>query len=137
MLAAVLSNHGLKADVLPHRAISAGEIVELAGTKARLVWISYLGFGCGPAQIRYVVRRLRRILPAGTTILVAYWEREETGEAVDTLLELVRADAYTTSLHQAVEICFEVATGARGDKTVGAPAPRRTSKGHGPKPQPV
>ena len=145
MLAAVLSKRGLKAQVLPHGAISAGEITELAATKAKLVCISYLGFGSGPAQIRYVVRRLRRILPAGTRIVVAYWEREETGETVDTLLELVRADAYATSLRQAVDICLEAATGQGGmdegaapaakpaSKSKSAPARRRASA----KPQPV
>lgn len=113
MLAAALSKRGLKSEVLPHSAISAGEITELADTKARLVCISYLGFGSGPAQIRYLVRRLRRILPVGTTILVAYWERDEDSDAVDGLLELVRADAFASSLRQAVEICVRAATGER------------------------
>lgn len=136
MLAAVLSKRGLKADVLPHSAISASEITGLSERRAKLVCISYLGFGSGPAQIRYLVRRLRRILPAGTTILVAYWERDETRETVDSLLELVRADAYATSLPQAVETCVALATGERG---VDAPAPAPKAAGERPaeaKPQP-
>lgn len=151
MLAAVLSKRGLNADVLPASAVSTGHIAALSSTSAKLVCLSYLGFGNGPAQIRYLVRRLRRTLPAGTMILVAYWDREEDSEAVSALLELVRADAYATTLHQAVEICFETATGERIADAAGssplrpvaqpkappAAKPAQTGTPKGRKPQPA
>ncbi len=82
MLAEVLKKRGLGAKALAPEAISAGHIASLAGTEAKLVCLSYLGLGTGPAHIRYLVRRLRRILPQGTLILVCYWT-EEGNKAVD------------------------------------------------------
>ena len=112
MLAAVLEKRGLEAESLGPDTISAGHITALANTKAKLVCLSYLGLGTGPAHIRYLARRLKRILPEGTMILVAYWDREEDTEGVKALLELVRADAYATTLHEAADACVQAATGA-------------------------
>ncbi len=81
MLAAVLAKRGLGAKALPPEEISAGHITTLASTKAKAVCLSYLGLGAGPAHIRYLVRRLRRILPKGTLILVAYWHEEDDAHA--------------------------------------------------------
>jgi predicted PurR-regulated permease PerM len=110
MLAAVLAKRGLGATSLPPEAIEPGHIASLATTKARLVCLSYLGLGTSPAQIRYLVRRLRRILPKDVAILVAYWD-EDDANAVRHLKETTEADAYATSLHGAVDLCIEVATG--------------------------
>lgn len=112
MLAAVLEKRGLRAEALPPETISAGHITSLANTKVKLVCLSYLGLGTGPAHIRYLVRRLRRILPEGVTILVAYWDKEEDTEGVKALLDMVRADAYVTTLQEAVDVCVDAATGA-------------------------
>jgi predicted PurR-regulated permease PerM len=124
MLAEVLKKRGLGAHVLPPEAISAAHIASLAGTEAKLVCLSYLGMGTGPAHIRYLVRRLRRILPGGTFILVCFWADESDSEAVKALLATAEADAYAISLQEAVEICIEVATGKRkGGEVVEEPAP--------------
>jgi hypothetical protein len=73
--------------------------------------LSYLGIGSGPAQIRYLVRRLRRILPEGTLIVVAYWSRSADAEQVGAFLESTRADAYVTTLQEALDVCVNAATG--------------------------
>ena len=65
MLAGVLQRYGLKARAMPSEAISAGHIVSLETSKAKLVCLSYLGTSSSAAQLRYLVRRLRRILPEG------------------------------------------------------------------------
>ena len=111
MLAEVLKKRGLGAKALPPEAISAAHIASLASTEAKLVCLSYLGMGTGPAHIRYLVRRLRRILPEGTSILVCFWADESDGAAVKALLATGEADAYATSLHEAVEICVKAAKG--------------------------
>ncbi|MEZ5875559.1 MAG: hypothetical protein R3D30_12310 [Hyphomicrobiales bacterium] len=117
MLAEVLTKRGLGAKALGPEAISAGHITSLHNTEAKLVCLSYLGLGTGPAHIRYLVRRLRRILPEGTLILVAYWDEEEDTPAVKALLELVEADGYATSLSEASEFCVKAATGKLEPKT--------------------
>ena len=116
MLVAVLAKRGLGAKALPPDEISAGHITTLATTKAKAVCLSYLGLGSGPAHIRYLVRRLRRILPQGTLILVAYWHADGDAQAMESLKETTQADAYATTLHEAVETILKAAT-------TGAPAP--------------
>jgi hypothetical protein len=77
--------------------------------------------------IRYVVRRLRRILPTGTKILVCYWNDEGNKAATKAMLETAEADAYATSLYEAVELCIKAAKGALksedADRAVGKPTP--------------
>ncbi len=111
MLAAVVAKRGIGAEALPPEDISPGHITALSSTRAKLVCLSYLGIGSGPAQIRYLVRRLRRILPEGTLIVVAYWSRGADAEQVGAFLESTRADAYVTTLQDAVDVCVQAATG--------------------------
>ena len=109
MLAGLLNKHGLKARVAESEAISAGNIVSLEAAKAKLVCLSFLGIGSSPAQVRYLVRRLRRILPSGCMILVGYWADDAAGAPVKALKETAEADAYATSLHEAAEIAVDAA----------------------------
>ena len=111
MLARLLSKRGLGAEALPPSAVAVGNIETLASATAKLVCLSYLGFGGGPVQIRYAVRRLRRILPEGTLIVVAYWVGDGEEDTAAKMLDVVQADAYASSLHEAVSICEKAATG--------------------------
>jgi hypothetical protein len=111
ILAEVLNKRGLATNALPAEAISAGHIASLANTEAKLVCLSYLGLGAGPALIRYVVRRLRRILPQGTLIVVCYWNEEGNKAATKAMLETAEADAYAITLPEAVELCVKAAKG--------------------------
>ena len=111
ILAEVLKKRGLGAKALDPDAISAGHIASLAKTEAKLVCLSYLGLGAGPALIRYVVRRLRRILPQGTAIVVCYWHDEGNKAATKAMLETAEADGYATTLPEAVELCVKAAKG--------------------------
>ena len=123
MLAEALKKRGLGAKALAPEAISAAHIASLAGTEAKLVCLSYLGLGTGPATIRYLVRRLRRILPAGTTILVGYWAEDPTAASVKALAATAEADASATSLHEAVELCVKAAKGELAGKELSKAEP--------------
>jgi hypothetical protein len=109
MLAGLLSKHGLKARVAESETISAGNIVSLEAAKAKLVCLSFLGIGGSSAQVRYLVRRLRRILPSGSIILVGCWTDDAAGAPVKALKETAEADAYATSFHEAAEIAVDAA----------------------------
>ncbi len=109
ILAGLLKKHGLKARLVESEAISAGHIVSLDAAKTKLVCLSFLGIGSSPAQDRYLVRRLRRILPSGCRILVGYWAADAAGAPVKALEETAEADAYATSLQQASEIAVNAA----------------------------
>jgi predicted PurR-regulated permease PerM len=132
VLAEVLKKRGIGASSLGPKAISAGHITSLANTEAKLIALSYLGLGTGPAHIRYLVRRLRRILPQGTLILVCFWAEEPGAPSVKVLLATTEADAYATSLSEAVDICLAAAKGElNGESTQAAPATKDKSVAQG------
>lgn len=109
MLAQLLRKHNLGCRVAPHDAASREYISALDIAGVALVCISYLEISGSPAHLRYLVRRLRGRLPAGTPILVGLWQTEDEVLHDDALQSLVGADHYTTSLREAVETCVRVA----------------------------
>jgi AI-2E family transporter len=123
MLAGVLQRQGLKARAAPSEAISAGQIISLGGSKTKLACLSYIGAGAGAAHVRYLVRRLRRILPAGATVIVGYWGGEGSTASLKALQATAEADAYATTLREAALICIEA---ARGEAPPEAETPRGT-----------
>ena len=110
MLAGLLKKHGLEAQALEHEAISEGGIISLeAGVK--LVCLSYLSLGASKAHVRYLVRRLRRILPHAK-IVIGYWG-DNPAAVVKELSEIAGADGFATSLHEATEIIIDLARAAK------------------------
>ena len=105
MLAGLLKKHGLQAQTLDHEAIADGRIVSLEAT-VKLVCLSCLTLSLSTAHIRYLVRRLRQILPH-SKIVIGYWT--ETSSAIKTLGEIAEADGYATSLDEAGEIIIDFA----------------------------
>ena len=109
MLAGVLEKHGLKARVIESEEVSAGNVVSLDSSKAKLIFVSALGTSA--SQIRYLVRRLRRILPEGATIAIGCWAEEKGSSGYKALVATAEADAYATSIREAAEICVSAARG--------------------------
>jgi predicted PurR-regulated permease PerM len=117
MLAGVLQRQGLKARSLPSDAISAAHIVSLEASKTKLVCLSYFGASAHAAHVRYLVRRLRRILPEGATVLVGFWADEGGGAALKALQATADADAYATTLKEAARLCVDAARGHEDAKS--------------------
>jgi predicted PurR-regulated permease PerM len=109
MLAGVLQRQGLKARAVPSEAMSAGHVISLGESKAKLACLSYIGAGASAAHVRYLVRRLRRILPAGATVLVGYWGGEGSAGSLKALQATAEADAYATTLREAALFAIEAA----------------------------
>lgn len=120
MLAGVLARYGLKVTVLGD-ALSPGSIVSLESSKTKLVCLSYLAGGGGETQIRYLVRRLKRLLPEGALILVGYWTGDAEAGAFKAVEKTAEADAYATNLTDAAEICLKVAQGQALEEGKSAP----------------
>jgi predicted PurR-regulated permease PerM len=108
MLAQLLRKHNLGSRVAAHEAASREHIAALNIEGVAMVCISYLEISGSPAHLRYLVRRLRGRLPAGTPILVGLWQTEDEVLHDHALQSLVGADHYTTSLREAVETCVLV-----------------------------
>jgi predicted PurR-regulated permease PerM len=109
MLSGILLKHGLKSRAVPGAEISGGNIVALEATKAKLICLSCLGTSA--SQIRYLVRRLRRILPEGAQVVVGDWTEERDSSVFKAVEATADADAYATSLREAAEICLDAARG--------------------------
>ena len=120
MLAGVLARYGLKVTVLGD-ALSAGTMVSLESKETKLVCLSYLAAGGGETQIRYLVRRLRRLLPEGAIILIGYWTGDAEGSAFRAVEQTAEADAYATSLTDAAEFCLKAAQGQLPEEEKTAP----------------
>jgi AI-2E family transporter len=117
LLSELLEKLGLKPRVLGSEAISAGHIVSLDVTDARLICLSYMSIGPSPAHVRYLIRRLRGIIPAGCIILVGYWIAGANG-TIKALEKTAGADAYATSLKQAAEIIINAARTPAAEKRI-------------------
>ncbi|WP_409564655.1 AI-2E family transporter [Methylobacterium sp. J-067] len=118
MLAQLLRKHGLGARVTSYQSASREGIRELDLSGVAMVCISYLDITGNPSHLRYLLERLKRKAP-GVPVLVGLWP---TGEKVLTDAALGRevgADAYVSSLREAVDACLKVAAGSSPGK--GAP----------------
>ncbi len=109
MLAQVLGKHGLGAAVVPHEAVERGRVNTLDVSGVAMVCISYLEISGSPAHLRYLLRRLRQRLPPGSPILVGLWPAEEAVLKDPQIQKQVGANHYTSSLHEAVVACLDVA----------------------------
>ena len=108
MLAQLLRKHGLGAQAVGYEAVSRDRIRDLDLTGVAMICISYLDISGSPAHLRYLLERLKRRAPH-VTVLVGLWP---VGEKVLTDAALGRqigADAYASSLRQAVEACLKAA----------------------------
>jgi predicted PurR-regulated permease PerM len=124
MLAELLIKRGLGAEAEGPKAISAGNITSLQQTEAKILCLSYFGLEESPAHIRYLILRLRRILPENCTILVGCWACDETGgRALAELQAAAGADAYAITLGEAVDFCLEAAKAASGETPSTKPIP--------------
>ena len=116
MLAQLLEKRGIAARVVVHAATSRAAIGALDVGGVAMACVSCLELSGSPSHLRYLLRRLRRRLPPEVPVLVGVWPAEDAILADERLRKAVGADYYTTSLHDAVEACLDVARKARADE---------------------
>jgi predicted PurR-regulated permease PerM len=121
MLASLIRKSGLQAREMDSDAISPAHIVSFDAIKAKLVSLTYLGMAGRPAHIRYLIQRLRRILPRDCMILLSYLG-EDANAAMKALKATAEADAYASSLGETVETIVNLA------RSVGTVIPLRAEK---------
>ena len=121
MLAQLLRKHGLGAQVTPYQSASREGIRDLDLSGVAMVCISYLDITGNPSHLRYLLERLKRRVP-GIPVLVGLWP---VGEKILTDAALGRevgADAYVSSLREAVDACLAVASGSAPGMSSSEPA---------------
>ena len=105
LLAQLLRKHGLGAQVVGFESASRGQIGQLPVGSVAMVCISYLEISGNPSHLRYLLARLRSRLP-NAKILVGLWPAEDKVLSDDALRRQIGSDFYTSSLHDAVEVCL-------------------------------
>jgi hypothetical protein len=118
MLAELLRKHGLGARGAGYEADSRDRIRDLDLTGVAMVCISYLDITGNPAHLRYLLERLKRRAP-DIPVLVGLWPVGEKVLTDASVGRQVGADAYASSLRQAVETCLAAAS-ATQDSTAQA-----------------
>jgi predicted PurR-regulated permease PerM len=124
MLSQLLEKHGIGARCEPREALATANIFRLETTGVLMVCLSYLDTS-RLAEMRYLVRRVRRKLP-NALILAGFWRLpnnpvDENDRLGKDFQSSVGADLYATSLRQAVDLCIEVAR-IKGDAPTSADA---------------
>ena len=108
MLAQLLGKHGIGARPTSYEAVSRGQIGMLDTRGVAMICISYLEITGNPAHLRYLLERLKYRLPRAP-VLVGLWPAEDAVVKDVRLRKELGADYYTSSLHEAVDICVEAA----------------------------
>ena len=111
MLAQLLEKHGVGAWTQPFEDISNPKTMRIGMTDSPLVFLSYFGTTSKPAPVRYLVRRLKRIMP-NAKFMVGFWMLGDDRKKVEEWTHAVGADYGVTSLRQATAAIVAEASGA-------------------------
>lgn len=111
LLSQLLAKHGIRAWVQPYADVASAKGLRVDSTDSPVVLLSYFGTASKPAHVRYLVRRLRRAMPAARFV-AGYWMLGEDRRKVEDWTKAVGADLGVTSLREALAAIVAEATGA-------------------------
>jgi predicted PurR-regulated permease PerM len=106
LLADLLKQNGIGADVEPATSLISNKLRHLASPRPELVILSFLDADLSVAQARFAVRRLRRNIP-DTPIVAAFWMPEADEARTAGLCADVRCETCVSQLPQAIALCLE------------------------------
>ena len=112
MLAQVLTKHGVGAWVQPFVDVANVKGFKIDIADAPIVCLSYFGFGSKPAHVRYLIRRLKRLMPQAKFV-AGFWMLGEDSDKRDEWIKAAGADFGATSLAEATKIVVEQALAAQ------------------------
>ena len=104
MLAQLLEKRGLSARAQPFTDVATARSFKIDAPDAPLVCLSYFGSAGNPAHVRYLIRRLRRVMP-NARFLAGFWMLLGQDEKAEEWRAAVGAHLVAMSLSQAVAIC--------------------------------
>jgi hypothetical protein len=107
MLSQLLGERGIAAYAVPYRAVSRSELATLQARGAAMLCLCYLDLEGGISHVRYLLRRLRRVLP-DLPMLVGIWPSNAPALQDERIRVAIGANHYATSLQEAVEACAGV-----------------------------
>ena len=101
MLTHALEKHGIAAWVQPFVDVTSAKNLKVDTAEARLVCLSYFGAVAKPAHVRYLIRRLKRVMPHAQFI-AGFWMLQEHPDKIEEWRKAVGADLATSSLSETV-----------------------------------
>ena len=109
ILAQLLENAGIGVRLETEAGISPVNVIQLATAGVRVVCLSYLYLGHGPAHVRHSIRRVRRRIPSAMIVacLFGYDERSVPK------LEVTGANEHAMTLTDVVTICSKAVKSAQ------------------------
>jgi hypothetical protein len=109
MLAHVLEKHGVPAWVQPYADVASPKNIRVDAADARLVCLSYFGAASKPAHVRFLIRRLKRLMPQAQ-FLAGFWMLGEGHDKAEEWRKAVGADFVATSLTEATAVVVREAS---------------------------
>ena len=116
MLAQILEKHGVAARVQPFIDVSSAKSFKVDALDARIVCLSYFGAASSPVHVRYLIRRLRRVMPTAQ-FLACFWMLNPDSSKLEEWRLAVGADLVASSLVSAARICLTAAAGDAAHRT--------------------
>ena len=126
MLAQLLDKHGLPATMQPLADVASAKALKIDAPDAPLVCLSYFGAAGNPAHVRFLVRRLKRLMP-NAKFLAGYWMLGDHPEKGEDRKTAVGAHFVATSLTDAVAVCVREARDPDRNRAAVPEAPSQRS----------
>ena len=104
MLAQILSKRGVSVVRQPFERTGSETQLPPDARASKMVCLSYFGAASKPAHVRYVIRRLRRLMPQ-TQFLACFWMLRDDRAKLEEWKTAVNADFAAASLEEAANIC--------------------------------
>jgi hypothetical protein len=117
ILVQLLAKHGLHPRLMTVRDISSASLQGLKIEEAKLVIVSMLDVENRGAYLKFLVRRIRRILPA-VPILGGFWKLDPGDRQNQQILNQLSIAASAQSLKEVIDECLKR---ARSDERTAAP----------------
>ena len=117
MLAQLLDRHGASVNRVANASVSRQAITNLDLAGVTVIVISYLELAGSPAELRYLIKRLRQRAP-GAKVIVGLWTEGEAALSDADIQQAVGADRYVSSFKMALEavaVEASVQSGATAD----------------------
>jgi len=110
MLVQILEKRGLASNLQAFSATGPGQRLNLEAPDSTLVCLSYFGGASKPAHVRYVIRRLKRVMPHARFV-ACFWMLGEERAKLEEWRVSVGAEFVASSLDEAATICGREARG--------------------------
>jgi hypothetical protein len=104
MLAQILTKRGVSAASQPFERAGLEILLTPDMRVAKIVCLSYFGAASKPAHVRYVIRRLRRLMPK-VKFLACFWMLRDDRAKLEEWKTTVNADFAASSIDDAANIC--------------------------------